>query len=72
MSHITLNTQQARILAAASDPVEIRDEQGNLLGYVSRRTRDEEIALARQRLESNGPWVSTNEVLEHLKSLESR
>ena len=50
--------------------VEVRDQRGNLLGYVSVPPSDAEIAEAKRRLESDGPWHTTEQVTEHLKSLE--
>ncbi|MBW3599890.1 MAG: hypothetical protein KY475_21785 [Planctomycetes bacterium] len=72
MTQIVLTGEQAQIFMAATEPVEIRDETGNLLGIVARGLREDEIALARERLQSDGPWISTRDVLEHLNSLERK
>lgn len=69
MAHITIDEQQAKIVLEASDEIEVRDPQGNRLGFVSRSFNAAEIAEAKRRLASNGPWYTTKEVLDHLRSL---
>jgi hypothetical protein len=70
MRQIVLSDDQARAVQAAAGPVEVRDRHGNLLGYVSPSPSDAEIAEARRRLASDGPWYTTGQVMDHLKSLE--
>jgi len=70
MTRIVLSDDQTRALQAATDGVEICDRHGNLLGYVSPPPSDAEIADARRRLQSDGPWHTTEQVMDHLKSLE--
>lgn len=70
MTQIVLNDDQTQTVQAATDAVEIRDPRGNLLGYVSPPPSDAEIAEARRRLESGGPWHTTQQVMDHLQSLE--
>ena len=70
MTQIVLSDDQAKAVQAAVGAVEVRDRHGNLLGYVSPPPSDAEIAEARRRLESDGPWYSTEQVMGHLKSLE--
>jgi len=70
MTQIVLSDDQAQAVQAATETVEIRDRHGNLLGYVSSPPSNAEIAAARQRLQSDGPWHTTEQVLDHLKSLE--
>jgi hypothetical protein len=72
MIQIILNDEQAQLFAAADDSVELRDARGRLLGLASRGPTEEEIAEARRRLASDGPWFTTQEVLDHLRSLEQR
>ena len=69
MTQIILSDDQARALQAATDAVEIRDPQGNLLGYLSPPPSEAEIAEAKRRLESDGPWYTTERVMDQLKSL---
>lgn len=69
MPHITIDEQQVRILLESSGTIEIRDRHGNKLGYVSRSFSADEIADAKRRLASKGPWYTTEQVLNHLSSL---
>ena len=70
MTQIILSDDQVQVVKGASNAVELRDGQGNLVGYVARPPSDEEIAEAKQRLESDGRWHTTEQVLKHLDSLE--
>ena len=72
MHHIVVDDQQAKLIAEATESVEIRDPQGRHLGYVAHGFTDEDIALAKNRLASNGPRHTTQQVLDHLQSLECR
>lgn len=72
MPQIVVDEQQARIIAEASETVEICDRQGRHLGYVAHGFTDEDIATARKRFASDEPRYSTQEVLNHLRSLENR
>jgi len=72
MQHIVVNDEQARIIGESSDQIEIRDGNGRLLGYVAHGVTDEDIAIAKQRLDSDEPRYTTREVLEHLQSLEQK
>ena len=72
MTQIVLNDDQLKAVLAAKDAVALRDTEGNLIGYISPPPSQEEIAEAKRRLYSSGPWFSTKEVLEHLDSLEQR
>ncbi len=67
---IVLSDDRANAVQAATDVVEIRDRHGSLLGYVSPPPGEAEIAEAKRRLESDGPWHTTEQVMDHLKSLE--
>jgi hypothetical protein len=77
MTQIILNSEQAAILAGASEPVCVRLPDGAIAGFLKRDITPkeplftpEEIAEAERRAHSSGPWYTTKEVLEHLKSLE--
>jgi hypothetical protein len=73
MIQIVLNDEQMEALRKAGEEVEIRDPNGGLLGYLDRPFDDEEIlAEADRRLNSDGPWYTTEQVLEHLRSLERK
>jgi hypothetical protein len=72
MIQVILNNDQARLVRATKGEVELRDEHGTLIGYVTQRAKatPEEIAEARRRLLSDGPWRTTAEVLSRLRAAE--
>jgi len=70
MIRIVLDDQQAQSFRSGDDSAEVCDRAGNLLGYVARSPCDEDIKEAQRRLESDGPWYSTQQVLDHLQTLE--
>ena len=70
--HIVIDDQQAKIIAEATDWVEIRDRNGRHLGYVAHGFTEEDLAVARRRLASGEPRRTTREVLDRLRSLEQR
>jgi len=70
--HIVVDDLQAKIISDATQSVEIHDRRGNQLGYVAHRFTDEDIAVAKRRLQSDEPRFTTQEVLNHLRSLEQQ
>ncbi len=72
MTHITLDDDQAKLIAAERGMVELRDRRGRLLGYVTHGFTEEDIAVARQRLASAEPRITTAELLRRLEALEPR
>jgi hypothetical protein len=72
MEHIIVDDQQAKLIAEATESVEIRDPHGRHLGYVAHGFADEDVAIAKQRMASDAPRYTTGQVLDHLRSLESR
>ncbi len=70
MPHIVVNDEQARIISESAESIEIRDLSGKHLGYVAHGFTDEDIAIAKQRLASDEPRYTTQEVLDHIQSLE--
>jgi hypothetical protein len=72
MPHIVVDEQQAKLISEATGNVEIRDPRGRHLGYVAHGFTDEDIAIAKQRLESDHSRYTTREVFDHLRSLEHR
>jgi hypothetical protein len=81
MSQITLTSEQAGVLSQGNYPIAIRHPDGTTVAYLTRAGNlysgsgpefsATEIAAAEEALKSNGPWYSTQEVLDHLRSLES-
>jgi hypothetical protein len=85
MNYITLDPQQAAFLAQATECVEIRGPDGTMLGsfYPHRRAEavapadiypftEADIAEAKRRSRSDSPRYTTQQVLDHLRSLEGR
>jgi hypothetical protein len=70
--HIIVDDEQAKIIAESADGIEIRDRNGNRLGYIVHGFTDEDIAIAKQRLGSDEPRFTTEQVIEHLRSLERK
>ena len=79
MTKITLSPEQAATVTEATEPVRICLPDGSIAGWVSSTMHlppknpgfsPEEIAEAERRLNSPGPWHTTQEVLEHLRDLE--
>jgi hypothetical protein len=72
MPHIVLSEEQAKVVASALQPIQVRDAKGTVLGVIPSIWTDEDIAEAKRRLASNGPWYTTEQVLAHLRSLETK
>lgn len=68
--HIVVDDRQAKIISEAGQTVEILDQHGNHLGYVAHPFTDEDIAVAKRRLQSDEPRFTTQEVFSHLRSSE--
>ena len=72
MTHIVVDDEQARIISGSGESIEIRDRNGKHLGYVAHGFTDEDIALAKERMASDEPRYTTQEVLSHIESLEQK
>ena len=72
MPHIVVNDEQAKIISESAVSIEIRDRSGKHLGYVAHGFTDEDVAIAKQRMASDEPRYTTQQVLEHLQSLEHK
>src|SRR5262249_39207389 len=73
MAHIVLNDEQMQVVTEAQQQVEVRDNQGNVVGYIQfRGFTSADLADAKRRLASDEPRYSTEQVLAYLKSLEPR
>ena len=71
MVRIKVDSRTAEAIRSSNELVSLEDESGECLGYVTAPLSDEEQAAIGRRLASDGPWYSTEEVLDHLKSLET-
>lgn len=72
MPHIIVDDEQAKIICQSAESIEIRDATGKHLGYLARGFTHEDIAIARERMASDEPRYTTQEVLDHLQSLEHK
>lgn len=79
MTKIVLTSEQAAVVAAASEPVAICRADGSVAGWIrpgpnfivpsSNPFTPEEVAAAEKEGQSPGPWYTTGQVLNHLHSL---
>jgi hypothetical protein len=69
MLEIVLNPEQAKVVASSLQPVQVRDERGNVLGVIAPAWTEEEIADAKRRLASGEPRLTLAQVLQHLGSV---
>ena len=77
MSQITLTPEQAGVLSQGNYPIAVRHPDGTTVAYLTRAGNvysgnppeftAEEIASAQAALQSDGPWYTTQEVLERLR-----
>ncbi|HQU41656.1 MAG TPA: hypothetical protein PK867_02545 [Pirellulales bacterium] len=72
MTHIVLDQEQATLLAETGKPMQAVDPQGRLVGFIEPAPSEAEIARAKARLAIDEPEFTTDEVIEHLQSLEKR
>jgi uncharacterized protein YmfQ (DUF2313 family) len=70
MTRLFLTPEQAQVLAAAAEPVQICDPQGKVVATVQPRPSAEEIAEARRRAASPGPWYTGTQVQARLRALQ--
>lgn len=72
MSQIVVDDEEAALIKKAATTVQVVDKEGKLVGFVTRATTDEELERWRQRLPIEEPTYTTEEVFQHLRSLEER
>ena len=72
MTQIIVDAAQASLIAQSQQSLQVLDPGGKLIGFVRAVEPDEEeqIAIAKERLKSDEPCFTTQEVLDHLQSLE--
>ena len=78
MNEIVLSADQASVLFSAEGPVVIRRSDGSFVGWVSRSNfvipkecpfAPEEVAAAESQVVAPGDWITTEGVLERLRTL---
>lgn len=72
MPHIVVDDEQAKLIAATEDSIEIRDKRGHHLGYVAHGFTDEDFAIAKRRMMSDEPRYSTKQVMDRLHSMDPK
>lgn len=80
MREVILSPEQAAIVASAEEPITIRGPAGEFIGWVWSTSQfrtpsecpftPEEVAAAELEADGPGPWYTTKQVLEHLRSLD--
>jgi len=70
MTRLFLTPEQAQLLAAAAEPVQICDPQGKVVATVQPPPSAEEIAEVRRRASSPGPWYTGAQVQARLRALQ--
>jgi hypothetical protein len=70
MPEIVLTDEQARVVRMARKPIQVRDARGNTLGWIQPIWTEEDIVEAKKAAASEGPWRTTEQVLERLRSAE--
>lgn len=73
MTQLVLDDDQAKAVQDSRQRIRVCDRHGNVLGFVIRsKVSAADIAIAKQRRDSAQPRLSTQQVLDHLKSLEQQ
>jgi hypothetical protein len=71
MKPLVLNDEQMKVLAEAQRQVEVRDNEGRLIGYLHFvRFTQAEIEEAKRQASSSGPWYTGKQVQARLEALE--
>ena len=73
MKHIVVDQQQAELIRGGGRSIQVLDAAGKIVGYITPAPSEEEIALVGARLAEgpNGPLYTTQQVMEHLRSLDN-
>lgn len=66
---IIVDDEQAKLIRQHSENIEIRDRSGKRLGFVAHGFSEDDFAIALQRLNSDEPRYTTQQVLSHIESL---
>jgi uncharacterized protein YmfQ (DUF2313 family) len=70
MPDLILTEEQAKIVAQALGPVEVRDASGKTLGHIEPRLTPEMIAELKRRAASPGPFYTGEQVQARLRALQ--
>jgi hypothetical protein len=70
MPQIVLSDEQARILATALEPVEFLNANGDVIRVIPPIWTKEDIAAAKRRIGSPGPWYTSEQIRGRLAALQ--
>jgi hypothetical protein len=70
MVKIVAKDELLRELESTDEVIEFVDANGKRLGTLVRPPSDEDVRIAKERLTGDGKRYTTEEVVEHLRSLE--
>jgi hypothetical protein len=71
MPRVVLSDEQARILTTALESVELVDAKGDVLRIIPPMWTKEDIAEAKRRLASPGPWFTSDQIRRRLAALQA-
>lgn len=75
MLEIVVTDEQVKIITDAKGPVKVVDAAGHVLGIIVHSPRDEtpeEIEAMKRRARTPGPVYTTEEVIKHLRSFDTK
>lgn len=75
MPEIVVTEEQAQLIRDARSPVQVRDAKGRVLGVISQPSRADDSDMVeeiKRRMQKPHRCYSTGEVLDYLRSLESK
>ena len=72
MVQVVVTADQAKLLNESNGSVEIVDANGTRLGTLLRPPNDDDVQIAKSRVRGDGKRHTPEEVIEHLRSLESK
>jgi hypothetical protein len=72
MKHIVVNQQQAEAIRTAGRSIQVLDASGKIVGFIKPAPPEEEINRVKARIAEGpkGPLYSSEQVFEHLRSLD--
>jgi len=70
MVQVIATAEQAKLLTESQERVEIVDANGKSLGMIVRPPSEDDLRIAKRRIEQGGTRYTTDEVISHLRSLE--
>jgi hypothetical protein len=72
MVKITVDADTAEAIRSSDALVPVHDERGECVGYVMPPLSDEDLEEIERPRDSDGPWYTTAEVMEHRKSVDNQ